>query len=69
MLRWIESFPSIQLMSLHFSARHSLSEDVVMFVPSRGIGVVVFTNGENGNAVIKKVVETLYPNGLYLATM
>jgi CubicO group peptidase (beta-lactamase class C family) len=41
----------------------------VMFVPSRGIGVVVFTNGENGNAVIKKVVEALYPNGLYVATM
>jgi CubicO group peptidase (beta-lactamase class C family) len=41
----------------------------VMFVPSRGIGVVVFTNGENGEAVIKKVVEALYPNRLYLATM
>jgi hypothetical protein len=41
----------------------------VMFVPSRGIGVVVFTNGENGNAVIKKVVEVLYPNSLYVATM
>jgi len=41
----------------------------VMFVPARGIGVVVFTNGENGEAVIKKVVEALYPNRLYLATM
>jgi CubicO group peptidase (beta-lactamase class C family) len=41
----------------------------VMFVPSRGIGVVVFTNGENGEAVIKKVVEALYPNRLYVATM
>ena len=41
----------------------------VMFVPARGIGVVVFTNGENGEAVIKKVVEVLYPNKLYLATM
>jgi len=41
----------------------------VMFVPSRGIGVVVFTNGENGEAVIKKVVEVLYPNRLYVATM
>ncbi|MGA2377295.1 MAG: serine hydrolase domain-containing protein [Candidatus Sulfotelmatobacter sp.] len=41
----------------------------VMFVPSRGIGVVAFTNGENGEAVIKKVVEALYPNRLYVATM
>ena len=40
-----------------------------MFVPSQGIGVVVFTNGENGNAVIKKVVQVLYPNKLYGATM
>jgi hypothetical protein len=31
--------------------------------------VVVFTNGENGEAVIKKVVEALYPNKLYVATM
>jgi hypothetical protein len=41
----------------------------VMFVPARGIGVVVFTNGENGEAVIKKVVEVLYPNRLYTARM
>ena len=42
---------------------------LAMFVPSQGIGVVVFTNGENGNAVIRKVVQVLYPNKLYLATM
>jgi hypothetical protein len=40
-----------------------------MFVPSQGIGVVVFTNGENGNRVIRKVVEALYPNKLYVARM
>jgi CubicO group peptidase (beta-lactamase class C family) len=40
-----------------------------MFVPSQGIGVIVFTNGENGNQVIRKVVEALYPNQLFLATM
>jgi CubicO group peptidase (beta-lactamase class C family) len=40
-----------------------------MFVPSQGIGVIVFTNGENGNEVIRKVVEALYPNQLYLARM
>ncbi|HEX4230208.1 MAG TPA: serine hydrolase domain-containing protein [Bryobacteraceae bacterium] len=40
-----------------------------MFVPSQGIGVVVFTNGENGAEVIRKVVEALYPNKLYVARM
>jgi CubicO group peptidase (beta-lactamase class C family) len=40
-----------------------------MFVPSQGIGVVVFTNGENGTQVIRKVVEALYPNKLYVARM
>jgi CubicO group peptidase (beta-lactamase class C family) len=42
---------------------------LAMFVPSQGIGVVVFTNGENGMQVIRKVVEALYPNKLYVATM
>jgi CubicO group peptidase (beta-lactamase class C family) len=42
---------------------------LAMFVPSQGIGVVVFTNGENGRQVIRKVVEALYPNRLYVATM
>jgi CubicO group peptidase (beta-lactamase class C family) len=42
---------------------------LALFVPSQGIGVVVFTNGENGMQVIRKVVEVLYPNSLYVATM
>jgi CubicO group peptidase (beta-lactamase class C family) len=42
---------------------------LAMFVPSQGIGVIVFTNGENGREVIKKVVEALYPNRLYAATL
>jgi CubicO group peptidase (beta-lactamase class C family) len=42
---------------------------LALFVPSQGIGVVVFTNGENGMQVIRKVVEVLYPNSLYAATM
>jgi hypothetical protein len=42
---------------------------LAMFVPSTGIGVVVFTNGENGREVIRKVVEVLYPNTLYVATI
>ena len=40
-----------------------------MFVPSHGIGVIVFTNGDNGNEVIRKVVGALYPDKLYLATI
>jgi CubicO group peptidase (beta-lactamase class C family) len=40
-----------------------------MFVPSQGVGVVVFTNGENGTQVIRNVVKVLYPNKLYLAKM
>jgi len=40
-----------------------------MFAPSQGIGVIVFTNGENGTEVIRKVVEALYPNQLFVATM
>ena len=42
---------------------------LAMFVPSQGIGVIVFTNGENGTQLIRKVVEALYPNRLYVATM
>lgn len=42
---------------------------LAMFVPSQGIGIVVFTNGENGMQVIRKVVEVLYPNKLFRATM
>ncbi len=42
---------------------------LAMFVPSQGTGVIVFTNGENGREVIRKVVEALYPNQLYVATI
>jgi CubicO group peptidase (beta-lactamase class C family) len=38
-----------------------------MFVPSHGI--VVFTNGENGPQVIRKVVQALYPDKLYVAKL
>jgi len=40
-----------------------------MFVPSQGIGLIVFTNGGNGREVIRKVVEALYPNQLFVATI
>jgi CubicO group peptidase (beta-lactamase class C family) len=42
---------------------------LVMFVPSQGIGLIVFTNGENGTEIIRKVVEALYPNQLFVATI
>ncbi len=42
---------------------------LAMFVPSQGVGVVVFTNGDNGMQVIRRVVGALYPNRLYVATM
>jgi CubicO group peptidase (beta-lactamase class C family) len=39
------------------------------FIPERRMGVVIFTNGENGAAVIKEIVGLLYPDPLYLATL
>jgi CubicO group peptidase (beta-lactamase class C family) len=35
-----------------------------MLVPSQGIGIVVFTNGENGTEVIRNIRKALYPNKL-----
>jgi CubicO group peptidase (beta-lactamase class C family) len=40
-----------------------------MFVPGKQIGIVVFTNGENGPRVIGEVVRTLYPDPVYAATI
>ncbi|MEP3227568.1 MAG: serine hydrolase domain-containing protein [Parasphingorhabdus sp.] len=37
------------------------------FVPEREIGIAVFTNGANGSAIIKKVVEILHPGSDYIA--
>lgn len=42
---------------------------LAMFVPSRQIGIIVFTNGANGTQVIRKIVAALYPNKLFLATL
>jgi hypothetical protein len=42
---------------------------LAMFAPSQRIGLIVFTNGENGREVIRKVVEALYPNQLFVATI
>lgn len=35
---------------------------VALFVPAKSIGAVVFTNGQEGKKVIRKVVGLLYPN-------
>ena len=37
------------------------------FVPERGVGAVIFTNGANGSKVIKEVVEAIYPNTDFIA--
>lgn len=44
---------------------HSLA----FFVPDRKLGVVIFTNGESGASVIHDIVEILYPNRAFLATL
>ena len=42
---------------------------VAFFVPEKKIGVVVFTNGENGPKVIQEVVRVLYPDEVLIATL
>ncbi len=37
------------------------------FVPERNLGVVIFTNGANGSAVIKEATELLYANPDFIA--
>jgi CubicO group peptidase (beta-lactamase class C family) len=44
---------------------HSLA----FFLPESQRGVVIFTNGENGEKVIHDVVAILYPNKAYLTTL
>ena len=38
---------------------------LAFFVPSKQIGAVIFTNGDNGPKVINEIVRTLYPDPLY----
>jgi len=42
---------------------------LVFFIPERQIGVVLFTNGENGMKVIREIVRILYPNQAFIATL
>lgn len=51
--------------------RHTGSDPGVrtlaLFVPARRSGLVAFTNGQEGNKVIREVLRNLYPNPLLLA--
>jgi CubicO group peptidase (beta-lactamase class C family) len=42
---------------------------LAFFDPQRKVGAVVFTNGENGDQVIRKVAAVLYPVPLFLQTL
>ena len=42
---------------------------LAFFDPQRQVGAVVFTNGEKGDEVIRKVVGVLYPAPLFLQTL
>jgi len=42
---------------------------LAFFDPQRRTGAVVFTNGDNGSAVIREVVAVLYPYPLFIATI
>jgi hypothetical protein len=39
------------------------------FIPSKHIGAVIFTNGENGYKVIGEIVGVLYPDPVYAKTV
>jgi hypothetical protein len=39
---------------------------VALFVPSKNIGVVIFTNGHEGGKAIRQVMGLLYPNQLLI---
>jgi CubicO group peptidase (beta-lactamase class C family) len=41
----------------------------VFFVPSKHVGAVIFTNGENGSKVIGEIVHVLSPDPVYAATV
>jgi CubicO group peptidase (beta-lactamase class C family) len=39
------------------------------FIPSKQVGAVIFTNGENGSKVIGEIVRVLYPDPVYAKTV
>jgi CubicO group peptidase (beta-lactamase class C family) len=42
---------------------------LTFFLPQRQFGMVVFTNGDNGEKVIKEIVSLAYHNPLFIATL
>jgi CubicO group peptidase (beta-lactamase class C family) len=44
-------------------------KSLAFFVPKQKMGVVIFTNGENGTKVIQEIVRVLYPDPVYVATL
>jgi len=42
---------------------------LAFFIPKKQVGVVIFTNGDNGSKVIREIVGLLYPDPVYLATL
>jgi CubicO group peptidase (beta-lactamase class C family) len=51
------------------SGADSGAHTLAFFIPSKQIGAVIFTNGENGHKVIKEIVRVLYPDPVYAATV
>jgi CubicO group peptidase (beta-lactamase class C family) len=51
------------------SGSDSGEQTLVFFVPERGIGVVIFTNGANGKRLFPRIVAQLYPNEAFLALL
>jgi CubicO group peptidase (beta-lactamase class C family) len=42
---------------------------LVFYLPQRQLGMVLFTNGDNGSKVIREIVSLAYHNPLFLATL
>jgi hypothetical protein len=42
---------------------------LVFYLAQRQLGVVIFTNGENGTKVIRKIVQILHPSPVFIATL
>ncbi len=42
---------------------------LAFYLPQRQIGVVIFTNGQNGTKVTQEILRLLYPNPVFIATL
>ncbi len=45
------------------------AQTVAFIIPQSQIGVVIFTNGNNGNEVEREIVGLLYPDPVFIATL